>query len=49
VTPNRGDCLSIIGIAREVAALTGKVIRLPETVVPEGEEPHRRGDQCHHS
>jgi phenylalanyl-tRNA synthetase beta chain len=24
VTPNRGDCLSVLGIAREVAALTGK-------------------------
>ena len=24
VTPNRTDCLSVIGIAREVAALTGK-------------------------
>jgi len=24
ITPNRSDCLSIIGIAREVAAITGK-------------------------
>jgi phenylalanyl-tRNA synthetase beta chain len=24
VTPNRGDCLSVLGLAREVAALTGK-------------------------
>ena len=23
VTPNRGDCLSVLGIAREIAALTG--------------------------
>ena len=30
VTPNRPDCLSVIGVAREVAALTGKEIRLPE-------------------
>ena len=30
VTPNRPDCLSIIGIAREVAALTGESLRLPE-------------------
>lgn len=29
VTPNRGDCLSILGIAREVAALTGQP--LPRT------------------
>ncbi|MBE0415599.1 MAG: phenylalanine--tRNA ligase subunit beta [Dehalococcoidia bacterium] len=31
ITPNRPDCLSIIGIAREVAALTGKSVCLPET------------------
>ena len=28
-TPNRPDCLSILGIAREVAALTGKTVREP--------------------
>ena len=27
VTPNRGDCLSMLGIAREVAALTGSRLR----------------------
>ncbi|MFC2018791.1 phenylalanine--tRNA ligase subunit beta [Chloroflexota bacterium] len=30
VTPNRPDCLSVIGIAREAAALTGREVRLPE-------------------
>ncbi len=30
VTPNRPDCLSMIGIAREVAALTGADLHLPE-------------------
>jgi phenylalanyl-tRNA synthetase beta chain len=30
ITPNRPDCLSVIGIAREVAALTGQEVRLPE-------------------
>ncbi|MEN6463620.1 MAG: phenylalanine--tRNA ligase subunit beta [Syntrophaceae bacterium] len=30
VTPNRSDCLSVIGMAREVAALTGKKLRYPE-------------------
>jgi phenylalanyl-tRNA synthetase beta chain len=30
VTPNRADCLSILGIAREVAALTGQAVRRPE-------------------
>jgi len=30
LTPNRPDCASVIGIAREVAALTGKTLRRPE-------------------
>jgi len=30
LTPNRSDCLSIIGIAREVSALTGAALHLPE-------------------
>jgi phenylalanyl-tRNA synthetase beta chain len=30
LTPNRGDCLSLIGIAREVAAITGSPLKLPE-------------------
>ena len=29
LTPNRSDCLSIVGIAREVAALTGAPLKLP--------------------
>src|SRR5438105_9686346 len=29
LTPNRADCLSLIGIAREVAALTGAPLSLP--------------------
>src|SRR5438093_10915984 len=29
VTPNRGDCLSILGVAREVAAATGARLRQP--------------------
>lgn len=29
VTPNRGDCLGIIGIAREVAALAEETLRFP--------------------
>jgi phenylalanyl-tRNA synthetase beta chain len=29
VTPNRGDCLGILGLAREVAALTGGKLKLP--------------------
>ncbi|MFW6105600.1 MAG: phenylalanine--tRNA ligase subunit beta [Chloroflexota bacterium] len=30
VTPNRPDCLSVIGVAREIAALTGEPLRLPQ-------------------
>ena len=30
VTSNRGDCLSIIGIAREVAAVTDRELKLPQ-------------------
>jgi phenylalanyl-tRNA synthetase beta chain len=30
ITPNRPDCLSVIGIAREVAALTGQEVHLPD-------------------
>ncbi|SHG66906.1 phenylalanine--tRNA ligase subunit beta [Pollutimonas bauzanensis] len=29
LTPNRADCLSILGVAREVAALTGAALTLP--------------------
>ncbi len=34
ITPNRPDCLSLIGIAREVAALTGRKLRLPTVPRP---------------
>ena len=30
VTPNRGDCLSVLGIARDVAAITGQPFSEPE-------------------
>ncbi len=30
LTPNRGDCLSILGLAREVAALTGRPLEPPQ-------------------
>ncbi|MFQ5684428.1 MAG: phenylalanine--tRNA ligase subunit beta [Candidatus Binatia bacterium] len=31
VTPNRGDCLGIMGVAREIAALTGAHLKAPST------------------
>jgi phenylalanyl-tRNA synthetase beta chain len=37
VTPNRPDCLSILGVAREVAALLNRPLRFPDfAVVEEG-------------
>ncbi len=39
ITPNRPDCLSVIGIAREVAAITGSKLRYPDfSVIEDGEE-----------
>ncbi len=35
LTPNRPDCLSIIGVAREVAAFSGATLRRPEVTVKE--------------
>ncbi|MBV8804835.1 MAG: phenylalanine--tRNA ligase subunit beta, partial [Sinobacteraceae bacterium] len=34
VTPNRGDAMSVLGIAREVAALTGKGLKVAPAVPP---------------
>jgi len=43
ITPNRPDCLSVLGIAREVAALTGQSLHIPEvdyeeTALPVGQQ-----------
>lgn len=38
LTPNRSDCLSIIGVARDVAAITGATLNVP--VIPEVIENH---------
>ncbi len=38
VTPNRPDCLCVIGIAREVAALTGQEVRSPKSDYEEEEQ-----------
>lgn len=37
VTPNRPDCLSVVGVAREVAALTGAPFRFPVIAMKEGD------------
>ncbi len=39
VTPNRPDCLSIIGLAREIAALTKQGLKLPEIQYEETSSP----------
>ncbi len=40
ITPNRGDCLSVYGIAREVAALTGNSLKPLEVQVKETADEH---------
>ena len=39
ITPNRPDCLCVIGIAREIAALTGQSVSLPEVGYQEAAPP----------
>lgn len=39
VSPNRGDILSHIGFAREVASLTGQKVKLPEAHLKESKQP----------
>jgi len=38
VTTNRGDCLGYIGIARELAAATGKQLKMPEVELDESDK-----------
>ena len=38
LTPNRADCLSVLGVAREVAAMVGQPLRLPVPRVEEAGE-----------
>ncbi|ABZ84363.1 phenylalanyl-tRNA synthetase, beta subunit [Heliomicrobium modesticaldum Ice1] len=40
LTPNRADCLAVLNVAREVAAITGADLRLPEVTVSE------KGEGC---
>ncbi|NLN18752.1 MAG: phenylalanine--tRNA ligase subunit beta [Firmicutes bacterium] len=39
IHPNRPDCLSVIGLAREVAALTGGTVRVPKPEIAKTGEP----------
>jgi phenylalanyl-tRNA synthetase beta chain len=38
VTSNRGDCLGYIGIARELAAATGRHIKMPSADICRGDQ-----------
>lgn len=39
LNPNRADCLAMVNLAREVAAVTGGALHLPEISVPEANTP----------
>jgi phenylalanyl-tRNA synthetase beta chain len=40
ILPNRGDCQSMLGLAREIAAITNQSFRLPEIKLTESDIPH---------
>ncbi|HVN23497.1 MAG TPA: phenylalanine--tRNA ligase subunit beta [Syntrophorhabdales bacterium] len=42
VPPNRGDCQSILGIAREVASILDKKVTLPSFTLTEKDDPESR-------
>jgi phenylalanyl-tRNA synthetase beta chain len=39
ITPNRPDCACVMGVAREIAALTGQTLRRPGIKIVEGNTP----------
>lgn len=39
LTPNRGDCLSMLGVAREIGAIMGQQVRVPEISYAESATP----------
>jgi phenylalanyl-tRNA synthetase beta chain len=41
LTPNRADCLSVLGIAREVSALTGAKLKNPQIRKIKEQNKHR--------
>lgn len=38
LTPNLSHCTSLLGIARELSALTGQPLRIPRTIIKEGKD-----------
>lgn len=47
ITSNRGDCLGHVGIARELAAATGKPLKLPEIKLNESDKDVQTMVQVH--
>ncbi|MFP3866861.1 MAG: phenylalanine--tRNA ligase subunit beta [Desulfobacteraceae bacterium] len=43
ITPNRPDCLSILGLAREISALLDQPLRLPRVSISEGSDKIEEG------
>ena len=41
ITPNRPDCLSMIGVAREISVITGNSLKMPQSDVRESAEDIR--------
>jgi phenylalanyl-tRNA synthetase beta chain len=39
LTPNRPDCACVMGVAREIAAITGQKLKYPEIKIVEGKKP----------
>ncbi len=39
ITPNRGDCISVVGVAREIAAMKARALRIPAPRLTESGEP----------
>jgi phenylalanyl-tRNA synthetase beta chain len=56
ITPNRGDSASVLGVAREISALCGGEVRIPETAPEEAGAPAsdaiaisiEASEGCHH-
>ena len=38
ITSNRGDCLGLIGVAREISVATGKPLKIPEVSLDESQK-----------
>ncbi len=47
ITPNRGDCLSVVGLAREISALTGQRLKRTRIAVSETSEAAADGISIH--